>query len=65
MWKQVAAGAYHTLAIQAPDYQLPQYVPGVPTGVTITVVNSTSVSVSFTTPTYNGNAPITSYEVSY
>ena len=65
IWKQVSIGYNSLLAIQAPDYQLAQYVPGPPTGVSVEVINSTAVSVSFTAPTYNGNDPILSYEVSY
>ena len=64
-WSQVATGESSMAAIQAPDLELAQYVPGIPTGVTVTTINSTAVSVSFTAPTYNGNSPITSYEVSY
>lgn len=38
-------------------------VPGAPTSVSATALSSTSMSVSFTAPTNNGGAPITSYTV--
>ena len=63
IWKEVS-GQLACSAIQAPDLELAKYAPGAPSYFMVSVVNSTAVSISITFP-YNGNDPITSYEVSY